>query len=137
MVFHTLTEKEMMDIVTLLSQNLSKRCKAQMDINLTISPAVKKYLVTKHSDAKMGARPLKRAIQSTIEDAMAEELLRGNITAGMNVTVALKDDKIVFEGDDGKKSSVKKVSVKTTKAKRAVKTQSKVTTKKPRTKKEK
>ena len=74
MVFHTLTEKEMMDIVTLLSQNLSKRCKAQMDINLTISPAVKKYLVTKHSDAKMGARPLKRAIQQTIEDAMAEEL---------------------------------------------------------------
>ncbi len=137
MVFHTLTENEMMDIVTLLSQNLSKRCKAQMDINLTISPAVKKYLVTKHSDAKMGARPLKRAIQSTIEDAMAEELLRGNITAGMDVTVALKDDKIVFVGNDGKSSSVKKVSVKTTKPKKAVKTQSKVTTKKPRTKKEK
>ena len=90
MVFHTLTEKEMMDIVTLLSQNLSKRCKAQMDINLTISPAVKKYLVTKHSDAKMGARPLKRAIQQTIEDAMAEELLKGNIKSGSDVTARLK-----------------------------------------------
>jgi ATP-dependent Clp protease ATP-binding subunit ClpC len=131
MVFHTLTEKEMMDIVTLLSQNLSKRCKAQMDINLTISPAVKKYLVTKHSDAKMGARPLKRAIQSTIEDAMAEELLRGNIKAGMDVTVTLKDDKIVFVGKDGKSSSVKKVSVKTTKSRTASKTKSTVTTKKP------
>ena len=124
-------EKEMMDIVTLLSQNLSKRCKAQMDINLTISPAVKKYLVTKHSDAKMGARPLKRAIQSTIEDAMAEELLKGNIKAGMDVTVTLKDDKVVFVGKDGKSSSVKKVSVKTTKSKGASKTKSAVTTKKP------
>lgn len=135
MVFHTLTEKEMMDIVTLLSQNLSKRCKAQMDINLTISPAVKKYLVDKHSDAKMGARPLKRAIQSTIEDAMAEELLKGNIGAGMDVTVSLKNDKIVFIGKDGKSASVKKVqvkTVKTTKASKASKAKSAVTTKKPR-----
>jgi ATP-dependent Clp protease ATP-binding subunit ClpC len=135
MVFHTLNEKEMMDIVTLLSKNLSGRCKKQMGINLTISPAVKKYLVDKHSDAKMGARPLKRAIQQTIEDAMAEELLRGNITAGMDVTVALKNDKIVFEGKDGKSSSVRKVQVKTTKAKSAVKTKSTVNTKKPRGKK--
>jgi ATP-dependent Clp protease ATP-binding subunit ClpC len=132
MVFHTLTDKEMMDIVTLLSSNLSKRCKAQMDINLTISPAVKRYLVNKHSDAKMGARPLKRAIQQTIEDAMAEELLRGNIKAGMDVTVTLKDDKVVFVGKDGKSSSVRKVSVKTTKAPKATRKQTKVETKKPR-----
>ena len=131
MVFHTLTEKEMMDIVTLLSQNLSKRCKAQMDINLTISPAVKKYLVTKHSDAKMGARPLKRAIQQTIEDAMAEELLKGNIKSGTDVTVGLKDNKIVFTTADGKKTSVKKVTVKTTKPAKVAKTKSSVTTKKP------
>ena len=131
MVFHTLTEKEMMDIVTLLSQNLSKRCKAQMDINLTISPAVKKYLVTKHSDAKMGARPLKRAIQQTIEDAMAEELLKGNIKSGSDVTVGLKDNKIVFTTADGKRTSVKKVTVKTTKPAKVAKTKSSVTTKKP------
>ena len=134
MVFHTLNEKEMMDIVTLLSQNLAKRCKTQMDINLTISPAVKKYLVTKHSDAKMGARPLKRAIQQTIEDAMAEELLRGNIKAGMDVTVSLKGDKITFVGKDGTEASVKKVSVKTKKAPKASKARSSVTTKKPRKK---
>lgn len=131
MVFHTLTEKEMMDIVTLLSQNLSKRCKTQMDINLTISPAVKKYLVAKHSDAKMGARPLKRAIQQTIEDAMAEELLKGNIKSGTDVTVGLKDNKIVFTTADGKKTSVKKVTVKTTKPAKVAKTKSSVTTKKP------
>lgn len=132
MVFHTLTESEMMEIVTLLSSNLSERCKKQMDINLTISPAVKKYLVNKHSDAKMGARPLKRAIQQTIEDAMAEELLKGNIKAGMDVTVSLKDDKVVFVGKDGKSSSVRKVNVKTTKARDASKKRGTVTTKKPR-----
>ncbi len=132
MVFHTLTEKEMMDIVTLLSQNLSKRCKTQMDINLTISPAVKKYLVTKHSDAKMGARPLKRAIQQTIEDAMAEELLKGNIKAGMDVTVSLRDDKIIFVGKDGKESSVRKVSVKTTRPRKAATVKKAVSTRKTR-----
>ena len=132
MVFHTLTESEMMEIVTLLSSNLSERCKKQMDINLTISPAVKKYLVNKHSDAKMGARPLKRAIQQTIEDAMAEELLKGNIKAGMDVTVSLEDDKVVFVGKDGKSSSVRKVNVKTTKARDASKKRGTVTTKKPR-----
>ncbi len=130
MVFHTLTEKEMMDIVTLLSQNLAKRCKTQMGINLTITPAVKKFLVTKHSDAKMGARPLKRAIQSTIEDAMAEELLRGNIKANSDVTVSLKDEKIVFTTGEGR-TSVKKANVKTTKTTRKVKSKAAITTKKP------
>jgi ATP-dependent Clp protease ATP-binding subunit ClpC len=136
MVFHTLTESEMMDIVTLLSQNLSKRCKTQMGINLTITPAVKKYLVEKHSDAKMGARPLKRAIQSTIEDAMAEELLKGNIKADSDVTVGLKDDKIVFTTNEGR-TSIKKASVKTTKTTRKTVTKAAVTTKKPAAKKSK
>ena len=130
MVFHTLNENEMMDIVTLLSQNLAKRCKTQMGIDLTISPAVKKYLVDKHSDAKMGARPLKRAIQQTIEDAMAEELLKGNIKANTAVTVGLKDDKITFSTSEGK-TSVKKANIKTTKTSRKTKTSAAVTTKKP------
>ncbi|WP_051538135.1 ATP-dependent Clp protease ATP-binding subunit [Butyrivibrio proteoclasticus] len=126
MVFHTLTEKEMMEIVTLLSQNLSKRCKTQMGINLTISPAVKKFLVEKHSDAKMGARPLKRAIQSTIEDAMAEELLKGNIKVDTDVTVTLNKDKIEF------KSTAKKAATKTAAKKTVAK---KATAKKTVTKK--
>ncbi len=130
MVFHTLTEKEMMDIVTLLSQNLSKRCKTQMGIDLTITPAVKKYLVAKYSDAKMGARPLKRAIQSTIEDAMAEELLRGNIKPETAVTVGLKDEKIIFTTNEGK-TSVKKANIKTTKTSRTAKAKVSVSTKKP------
>lgn len=96
MVFHQLSNDEMMQIVTLLSGSLSKRCKEQLNIKLTISTAVKKYLVDKYSEEKMGARPLKRAIQTVIEDEMAEELLKGNIKRDSEVIVGLKDNKVVF-----------------------------------------
>ncbi|MBQ9511856.1 MAG: ATP-dependent Clp protease ATP-binding subunit, partial [Lachnospiraceae bacterium] len=97
MVFHQLNEKEMMEIVTLLSATLTKRAKEQMNIKLTISNPVKKFIVNKFSDQKMGARPLKRAIQSMIEDKMAEALLKGDIKANSAVTVALKKNEIVFK----------------------------------------
>ncbi|MDD2971058.1 MAG: ATP-dependent Clp protease ATP-binding subunit [Lachnospiraceae bacterium] len=96
MVFHPLTKEDMKQIITLLSRNLCNRCKEQMDMELTISPAAKEYIVDKYSDLKMGARPLKRAIQTTIEDAMAEEILTGKIKSGDRVTVGLKNKKITF-----------------------------------------
>mgnify|MGYP004673684527 FL=1 len=96
MVFHPLNKDNMKQIITLLSRNLTKRCQKQMGIDLVITPAVKEYLVEKHMDAKMGARPLKRAIQSEIEDALAEEILLGNVKAGDKVTVGLRQKKIVF-----------------------------------------
>ena len=111
MVFHQLSEKEMMEIVTLLSDNLAKRCRQQLGITLTITPAVKKHLVHKYADAKMGARPLKRAIQSVIEDAMAEDLLKGNIRRDSEVTVGLKDEKIIFTGHEIKKGDLPQLSV--------------------------
>ena len=96
MVFHPLNKEDMKKIVTLLSKNLVKRCKEQMEIDLTITTSVKDWLIAKHMDAKMGARPLKRAIQSEIEDALAEEILRGNVKQGSKVSAGLKNKKIVF-----------------------------------------
>ena len=96
MVFHPLNKENMKQIVSLLARNLAKRCKEQMDINLTISAAAKEYLIEKHTDVKMGARPMKRAIQSEIEDALAEEILQGNVNRGDKVTVGIKNKKIVF-----------------------------------------
>ncbi len=96
MVFHPLTNKEMQQIVTLLASTLSKRCEKQLGIKLTLTSQVKEHLVSKYADPKMGARPLKRAMQSVIEDAMAEALLSGEIHRDMAVTVALHGDKIVF-----------------------------------------
>ena len=82
MVFHPLNKTELREIVTLLSANLIKRCDRQMGITLSISQTLKNHLVEKYCDVKMGARPLKRAIQTVIEDPLAEEILQGRSQAG-------------------------------------------------------
>ncbi|MDD6656407.1 MAG: ATP-dependent Clp protease ATP-binding subunit [Lachnospiraceae bacterium] len=96
MVFHQLNKEDMTKIVTLLSKNLCTRCKNQMDMDLTITPALKSYIVDKFSDLKMGARPLKRAIQTEIEDVMAEEILAGNIKPGQKIRAGIQDKKVIF-----------------------------------------
>ena len=96
MVFHPLQKEDMKQIVTLLAKNLTKRCKEQMDIDLTLTSSLKEYIIEKHSDAKMGARPLKRAIQTVIEDALAEEILAGKIKQGDHVSAGVRDKKVVF-----------------------------------------
>lgn len=96
LVFHALNEENMLDIVTLLTKMLGKRCESQMNIRLSFTKALKEYLVKKYADAKMGARPLKRGIQSAIEDALAEEILLGNIRKGNNVTITVKNDEVKF-----------------------------------------
>ena len=95
-VFHSLTKKDLSDICTLLSKNLIARCKEQMDISLTFSKELKDYIVANFADLKMGARPIKRAIQSFVEDALAEEILRKNIRPGDKVVAKVKDKKAVF-----------------------------------------
>lgn len=95
-VFHALNKTNLRQIVTILSKNLCDRCKNQLNLTLTISTSVKDYLVEKHADLKMGARPLKRAIQTRIEDKLAEELLSGRIVPGEKVSASLKKNEIVF-----------------------------------------
>lgn len=97
MVFHPLTKEDMKEIITLLSENLVKRCREQMNIRLTITPALKEHIVEKHSDLKMGARPLKRAIQTMIEDALAEEILSGRVKAGDGVSAGYREGKVIFK----------------------------------------
>ena len=96
LVFHPLSGEEMKQIVNLLLRNFEKRCKKQMDIDLTVRANVKEHLAKSVSDSKYGARPLKREIQRQLEDAMAEELLAGRISRGDQVTAGMKKDKIVF-----------------------------------------
>lgn len=96
MVFHQLDKDNMKDIVTLLSENLIKRSKKQMDITLKITPALKSHLVEKYTDLKMGARPLRRAIQTVIEDALAEEILSDKVKSGDTVSAGWKEGKVTF-----------------------------------------
>ena len=87
----------MKDIMTLLSKDLINRCAKLLDIRLIITPAVKIAIVDKYMNLKMGARPLKRAIQSEIEDLLAEEILEQKVKNGDTVKVRYQDKKIVFE----------------------------------------
>ena len=96
-VFHALTDDEMRSIVTLLASNLIKRAKENMDIDLAITASAKKYIIEKGIDRKYGARPLKRAIQTMIEDPLAEEILSGRAKRGSTVRVTCKKDRLVFE----------------------------------------
>ena len=96
MVFHQLTKEDMKKIVTLLGKNLCNRAKAQMDIDLALTASLKDYIVDKYTDLKMGARPLKRAIQTEIEDALAEEILSGKIRAKNKVSAGVHDKKVTF-----------------------------------------
>lgn len=95
-VFHTLNDENMMDIVTLLVNNLAKRCEEQMNIKLSFTKTLKEHLVKKYADVKMGARPLKRGIQSALEDTLAEEILSGQVKPGDKVTATVKNEAVTF-----------------------------------------
>ncbi len=95
-VFHQLNNENMKEIVNLLASNLYKRCENQLGIHLTITVALKEHLVKKYADNKMGARPLKRAIQSVVEDALAEEILLKKVVPGDKVFAGFKNGKVVF-----------------------------------------
>ena len=97
MVFQPLGKEEMHKIVNLLCDNLVKRCKKQMQIRLSVSNALKEHIVTKYADDKMGARPLKRALQSVVEDKLAEEILSGRVKAGDTVTAGYRREQVIFE----------------------------------------
>ena len=111
-VFHPLGDRELKDIVNLLSKELGDRVLKQMGIKLKISPAMKDMIIKKHVDVKMGARPLKRAIQSEIEDPLSEEILSGRIKSGDTVTVKVKEEKADFvHGEEPEVKKKKKATV--------------------------
>ncbi len=95
-VFHQLGDADMKAIINLLAQDLCKRCESQMDIRLTLTNSLKEHLVSKYADNKMGARPLKRAIQSVVEDALAEEILMKKVQPGDTVSAGFKNGKVCF-----------------------------------------
>lgn len=97
MVFHALNKENMQQIMNLLCSNLIKRCQSQLQIKLSVSSTLKNYIIEKYADYKMGARPLKRAIQSVIEDALAEEILSGRIKSGDSVLAGYRKEQVVFE----------------------------------------
>lgn len=95
-VFRSLTEQDVKEISGLLLNELKHRVAAQMNIDLKIGASVTKYIFEKGYDKKYGARPIKRTIQTSIEDALAEEILDGNISQGDVVLVSVRNGKVKF-----------------------------------------
>lgn len=95
-VFHSLTQKHIEKIVHLMLADLSDRTKLQMNLTLTASKTAVEHLAKAGFDSKYGARPLRRAIQTEVEDALAEAILDGSIKAGGEVKISCKKGKIDF-----------------------------------------
>jgi len=94
-VFHPLEEEHLKEIVGLMINALAKRLK-QNNITLNVSDSAKAFLAKKGFDQVYGARPLRRSIQSMIEDKLAEEMLEGRIKTGDEVFIDLEEDKLAF-----------------------------------------
>jgi len=95
-VFHTLTKDNIKQIVKIMLESISKRTKSQLGININADEDVLNYLLENGFDQKYGARPLRRAIQTEVEDKVAEEILDGKIKKGDNVNLTLNDKQIIF-----------------------------------------
>ena len=104
-VFHQLTKADTKKILQILLKDLERRCREQMDIELKVRDTVKEYLVENSFDSKYGARPLKRAIQSKIEDPLAEAILNGTVKKGDTVAAGMSKKEITFKVLEKNKNS--------------------------------
>ena len=95
-VFHSLGSDEMKKITGLMCKEITKRAKEQLNIMLTIRDSVKKHIVETGTNQKYGARPLRRAIQNQLEDALADAILSGEIKSGDHVEAGLHKKEIKF-----------------------------------------
>jgi ATP-dependent Clp protease ATP-binding subunit ClpC len=94
-VFRALDEEDMKGVVTLLVEELAHRCEG-LGIRIDVDDEVKAYLIKKHVNLKYGARPLKRAVQSELEDEISEKILADEIHPGKEILVQMKDGGIVM-----------------------------------------
>ena len=95
-VFHALNEENVKDIVVLLSKVLIQRVNENMGIYLEFSDSAVSKIAKEGFDQAYGARPLKRALQTKIEDDFAREYLEGKFAAGDSVIVDVEEEKFVF-----------------------------------------
>ncbi|MGL1894398.1 MAG: ATP-dependent Clp protease ATP-binding subunit [Spirochaetaceae bacterium] len=99
-VFKALNSDNLHDILDISLGELIERLK-NMDIDLTLSPESKKYLLDeKHYDKSYGARPIRRIILNQLEDPLSLEILQGNLAQGAYVSVELEEEKLVFNYGD-------------------------------------
>ena len=95
-VFHKLTDEDVKQIIDIMLNQLQKRMKEQ-NIELEIDDSVKELIAKKGVDTNYGARPLKRAIQSVLEDKIAEEILDGKIKPNKEARVLAENETLLIQ----------------------------------------
>ncbi len=96
LVFHMLTKENIEQIVRIMIRELNERTTAQMKLSLEVTDEAIAHLAESGFDKNYGARPVRRAIQTQVEDELAERLLQGQILSGDRVRIDLQGEKITF-----------------------------------------
>jgi ATP-dependent Clp protease ATP-binding subunit ClpC len=108
-VFRQLSKQNLSEIACLMLNEVALRCREQMNLKVKTDETTVRFLLEKGSDDKYGARPLRRAIQTYVEDTMAEEVLSGKIGHGDSVTIIAEENKIRFKVRKMRKSAKKNI----------------------------
>ncbi len=95
-VFHSLEEEHVKEIVDIMIRDLEKRL-LKINIKIRVSENTKSYIASQGFDPIYGARPLERTIRKMIEDQLAEEILKGNISKKDDIIIDYENDKLVFK----------------------------------------
>ncbi|HAT03100.1 MAG TPA: ATP-dependent Clp protease ATP-binding subunit ClpC [Oribacterium sp.] len=97
-VFHQITKENMHDILNIMLQDVLGRAKSQMNITLSIDESGRNFLIEKGFNPKFGARPLRRTIQTELEDPLSEEILSGHVHEGDHVRIKADQEqkKLIF-----------------------------------------
>ncbi|WP_368658268.1 ATP-dependent protease ATP-binding subunit ClpC [Metabacillus halosaccharovorans] len=98
-VFHSLEKKHLKEIVSLMSDQLTKRLKEQ-DLSLELTESAKEKIADEGIDLEYGARPLRRSIQKNVEDRLSEELLKGTINKGQKIILDVENGEFVVKTDE-------------------------------------
>ena len=94
-MFHPLNENQVSDIVDIMIDDLEKRLH-KIDLNIKVSKKTKEHISTSGFDPVYGARPLERTITKMIEDRLAEEILKGNVSREDSIYIDYVEDKLIF-----------------------------------------
>lgn len=95
-VFHALKEEHVREIVDIMINDLEKRMK-KLDIRIRVTDATREHISAQGFDPVYGARPLERTIRRMIEDELAEEILKGNLSKDDEIVIDYVDNKLRFE----------------------------------------
>ena len=99
-VFKSLTEDEIVEIVNLMVADLRDRL-IEQNMTINMSDAANRLIAKEGTDLSFGARPLRRAIQRLLEDPISEQILEGKWTSGLVIDVDVEDEKLVFNQGTG------------------------------------